>query len=660
MTPLILYVAYIRMETENAWIIISWVSWYHWTRDVTGPLHPAAGAGWALSLNSGNLSSSSARRRTHATTATASPVLEDKTQLWEWCGGAVVRWCGGAAAPSSSTAPQQDVCCGAVRGMALTPTLAVAPGLCSALAPLWPGPTSGHCGQCRAGIKWNEAHYVGLTRGSVQCLLVLSCCGGGMCRAARCWLEHWSRPTPFLRRTGWRGVHWSGAAAGTGTCGDGPAQNTWVWHPPLHRPCSALSTHSAEYPHWSRWLGSSAAELAALAQWMARDTQHRYAGLAGLGWAGLTMEIYKYFVQLPWVWPLAGGCWAEQETNRFGDIYPGSGPAPLATTGHHWHMSPHSPGLLHLSPHCFPQSETRTGSSSGRQESGVIAMYGLAVLLFMLAVTTWQWNMIMFCEFDCLMKPDNIHSSVCFFVCFSKVIWNPLILLQVRLELSRLWCRVLSSYFHPAVALAPAPPSRQGDGESGGKFDGLTQLRATNLTAIADPTFAINGHRSPAWLEIAACVSQNTNECWELLVWSPRQPSVPCCLLGPWHLGTMVPGAQHSADQIYCFVLTERSRYRHRHRQPRQSGTNYSLWSEHGEERGGEGGGGPHWFLGTGSCYLSTVNCLKVILLLFRSQISRFVWFAALLVCIALLHWWMQWYDEDNDDRRTTDTRQPQ
>ena len=87
-----------------------------------------------------------------------------------------MRWCCGAAAPSSSTAPQQDVCCGAVRGMALTPTLAVAPGLCSALAPLWPGPTSGQCGQCRAGIKWNEAHYVGLTRGSVQCLLVLSCC----------------------------------------------------------------------------------------------------------------------------------------------------------------------------------------------------------------------------------------------------------------------------------------------------------------------------------------------------------------------------------------------------------------------------------------------------------------------------------------------------
>ena len=405
MTPLILYVAYIRMETENAWIIISWVSWYHWTRDVTGPLHPAAGAGWALSLNSGNLSSSSARRRTHATTATASPVLEDKTQLWEWC-------CG-AAAPSSSTAPQQDVCCGAVRGMALTPTLAVAPGLCSALAPLWPGPTSGHCGQCRAGIKWNEAHYVGLTRGSVQCLLVLSCCGGGMCSAARCWLDHWSRPTPFLRRTGWRGVHWSGAA-GTGTCGDGPAQNTWVWHPPLHRPCSALSTHSAEYPHWSRWLGSSAAELAALAQWMARDTQHRYAGLgwAGLGWPWRYINIsYNYRESGRW---LAAAGLSRRPTGLVTFTLVLARP-PLATTGHHWHMSPHSPGLLHLSPHCFPQSETRTGSSSGRQESGVIAMYGLAVLLFMLAVTTWQWNMIMFCEFDCLMKPDNIHSSVCVF-----------------------------------------------------------------------------------------------------------------------------------------------------------------------------------------------------------------------------------------------------
>ena len=77
-------------------------------------------------------------------------------------------------------------------------------------------------------------------------------------------------------------------------------------------------------------------------------------------------------------------------------------------------------------------------------------------------------------------------------------------------------------------------------------------------------------------------------------------------------------------------------------------------------ERRGEVRGGPHWFLGTGSCYLSTVNCLKVILLLFRSQISRFVWFAALFVCIALLHWWMQCYDEDNGDRRTTDSRQPQ
>ena len=103
----------------------------------------------------------------------------------------VVRWCCGAVAPSSSTAPQQDVCCG-VRGMALTPTLA--PGLCSLL--LHSGPsTSGHCGQSRAGIKWSTL------RGpdSWQCLSV------SWCWAAVWWgagLEHGSRPTPFLRRTG--------------------------------------------------------------------------------------------------------------------------------------------------------------------------------------------------------------------------------------------------------------------------------------------------------------------------------------------------------------------------------------------------------------------------------------------------------------------------
>ena len=102
-----------------------------------------------------------------------------------WCCGAVVRWCCGAAAPSSSTAPQQDVCCG-VRGMALTPTLA--PGLCLLLL----HSTSGHCGQSRAGIKWSTL------RGpdSWQCLSV------SWCWAAVCWLEHGSRPTPFLRRTG--------------------------------------------------------------------------------------------------------------------------------------------------------------------------------------------------------------------------------------------------------------------------------------------------------------------------------------------------------------------------------------------------------------------------------------------------------------------------
>ena len=181
----------------------------------------------------------------------------------------MVRWCCGAAAPSSSTAPQQDVCCGAVRGMALTPTLAVAPGLCSALAPLWPGPTSGHCGQCRAGIKWNEAHYVGLTRGSVQCLLVLSCCVARWRHVQCCPVlagaleqAHTISPQNWLARCAlergcwhWYLWRWSSTEHLSVT----PATP-----PPLL--CSALSTHSAEYPHWSRWLGSSAAELAALAQ----------------------------------------------------------------------------------------------------------------------------------------------------------------------------------------------------------------------------------------------------------------------------------------------------------------------------------------------------------------------------------------------------------
>ena len=407
-----------------------------------------------------------------------------------WCGGAVVRWCRGSKFINRTTAGCVLWCC-ARHGIDSNIGSGTRPVLCScstlARAHQWTlwtvqGWDQMEWSTLRRPDSWQCPVSPGvelLWWRHVQCCPVLA---GALEQAHTISPQNWLARCA-LERGCW---HWY----------------LWRWSstehlsvtPPLHRPCSALSTHSAEYPHWSRWLGSSAAELAALAQWMARDTQHRYAGLgwAGLGWPRRYINIsYNYRESGRW---LAAAGLSRRPTGLVTFTLVLARP-PLATTGHHWHMSPHSPGLLHLSPHCFPQSETRTGSSSGRQESGVIAMYGLAVLLFMLAVTTWQWNMIMFCEFDCLMKPDNIQSSVCFFVCFSKVIWNPLILLQVRLELSRLWCRVLSSYFHPAVALAPAPPSRQGDGESGGKFDGLTQLRATNLTAIADPTFAINGHR---------------------------------------------------------------------------------------------------------------------------------------------------------------------
>ena len=127
-----------------------------------------------------------------------------------------------------------------------------------------------------------------------------------------------------------------------------------------------------------------------------------------------------------------------------------------------------------------------------------------------------------------------------------------------------------------------------------------------------------------------------------MLIWSPC-PVSPCLLSpAPWHLGTMVPGAQHSAEQIYCFILTERSRYR-QPRQHRQSGSNYSVWSE---RRGRWGGGMAALVTGNWDLLPRYRQLWAVILLLFRSQISRFGWFAVLCVCIALLHRWMQWYDE--------------
>ena len=279
MTPLILYVAYIRMETENAWIIISWVSWYHWTRDVTGPLHPAAGAGWALSLNSGNLSSSSARRRTHATTATASPVLEDKTQLWEWCGGAVVLWCRGSKFINRTTAGCVLWCC-ARHGIDSNIGSGTRPVLCSCSTL-----ARAHQWTLWTVQGWDQMEWSTLRRpDSRQCPVspgvellwwrhVQGCpvLAGALEQAHTISPQNWLARCALERGCCW---HWY----------------LWRWSstehlsvtPPLHRPCSALSTHSAEYPHWSRWLGSSAAELAALAQWMARDTQHRYAGL---GWA---------------------------------------------------------------------------------------------------------------------------------------------------------------------------------------------------------------------------------------------------------------------------------------------------------------------------------------------------------------------------------------
>ena len=277
MTPLILYVAYIRMETENAWIIISWVSWYHWTRDVTGPLHPAAGAGWALSLNSGNLSSSSARRRTHATTATASPVLEDKTQLWEWCGGAVVRWCRGSKFINRTTAGCVLWCC-ARHGIDSNIGSGTRPVLCScstlAGAHQWTLWTV----QGRDQMEWSTLRRPDSWQCPVSPGVELLC---GPVLAGALEQAHTISPQNWLARCALeRGCwHWY----------------LWRWSstehlsvtPPLHRPCSALlylrtqqNIHiglggwAAAQQNWQRWRN----------EWLA-TLNIDMLGWAGLGWA---------------------------------------------------------------------------------------------------------------------------------------------------------------------------------------------------------------------------------------------------------------------------------------------------------------------------------------------------------------------------------------
>ena len=539
----------------------------------------------------------------------------------------VVRWCGGAAAPSSSTAPQQDVCCGAVRGMALTPTLAVAPGLCSALAPLWPGPTSGHCGQCRAGIKWNEAHYVGLTRGSVQCLLVLSCCGVARCRPGAGW------------STGAGPHHFSAELVGAVCTGAGllalvPVE--MVQHrtpecdtatpPPLL--CSALSTHSAEYPHWSRWLGSSAAELAALAQWMARDTRHRHAGL---GWAGLTTEIYKYFVQLPWVWPLAGGCWAEQETNRFGDIYPGSGPA---TTGHHW------PPLAHVSTLARPPAPFTALFSSIRDQNRF--QQWQAGVRSHCNVWTGSAAVYVGCN-NMAMKYDHVlwvrlsnetrqYPVKCLFFC----VFFESYLKSSNFIAGTSW---VVSVVMPCAEflLSPGRGPGSSSAQPAGRWGVRGQVRWTDTAPCHQPDCHCRSYfrnkRSPVTGLTRNCSLCVTEHQWMLgaagLVTSPAQcPLLPVGPLAPWYHGARGPAFCWS-DLLFCIDRAE----------PAQAQAAQAvrvqlfalIWTLRGEGRWG--GGGPHWFLGTGSCYLSTVNCLKVILLLFRYQDL-----SDLLLCLSALH----------------------
>ena len=156
----------------------------------------------------------------------------------------------------------------------------------------------------------------------------------------------------------------------------------------------------------------------------------------------------------------------------------------------------------------------------------------------MLAVTTWQWNMIMFCEFDCLMKPDNIQSSF-FVVVFFESYLKCYNFIAGTSWVSRLWCRVLSSYFHPAVALAPAPPSRQGDVECGVRGQvWWTDTAPCHQPDSTDHTFAMNCHQPDQNAELQPVYHRTPVP---VMIWSPNQCPPGLLSPAPWHHGTRGP-----------------------------------------------------------------------------------------------------------------------
>ena len=104
-----------------------------------------------------------------------------------WCCGAVVLWCCGSKFINRTTAGCVLWC--ARHGIDSN----IGTGPVPAPAPLW----SQHQWTLWTVQGWNQMEWSTL-RGpdSWQCLSV------SWCWAAVCWLEHGSRPTPFLRRTG--------------------------------------------------------------------------------------------------------------------------------------------------------------------------------------------------------------------------------------------------------------------------------------------------------------------------------------------------------------------------------------------------------------------------------------------------------------------------
>ena len=430
--------------------------------------------------------------------------------------------------------------------------------------------------------------------------------------------------------------------------------------PPLHRPCSALlylrtqqNIHiglggwAAAQQNWQRWRN----------EWLA-TLNIDMLGWAGLGWPRRYINIsYNYRESGRW---LAAAGLSRRPTGLVTFTLVLARP-PLATTGHHW------PPLAHVSTLARPPAPFTALFSSIRDQNRF--QQWQAGVRSHCNVWTGSAAVYVGCN-NMAMKYDHVlwvrlsnetrqYPVKCLFFC----VFFESYLKSSNFIAGTSW---VVSVVMPCAEflLSPGRGPGSSSAQPAGRWGVRGQVRWTDTAPCHQPDCHCRSYfrnkRSPVTGLTRNCSWCVTEHQWMLgaagLVTSPAQcPLLPAGPLAPWYHGARGPTFCWS-DLLFCIDRAEPAQAQAAQAVRHQLFA--LIWTLRGEGR--RGGGGPHWFLGTGSCYLSTVNCLKVILLLFRSQISRFVWFAALFVCTALLHWWMQWYDEDNDDRRTTDSRQPQ